>query len=197
MKIIYQLGKDLFGFVFSGNITEFDATGRFDIDFGIAFTHSKLHGTHAAAHLGIEALRHKLSQSDKDHHRKDKSYQQVGKRGIFLDNLGGELGTGIIEPVNQLRILNHAGLINMSFVFICKNNLIGFNIYRADLLFVDHLHEFAVIHFLHLMFGENRKDDKIQTQDDQKYDQIVEDHRLLGVFDFLHKLFRSFVSKMM
>ena len=57
---------------------------------------------------------------------------------------------------------------------------------KANVFFVDHGHERAVVHFFYLTFEKHRHDNGVEQDHHEQNDAVVIDQRFLWLFDFIH-----------
>ena len=190
MQVIDDFLKIVLGFVLACHIGKADAAvGRGDIDLGIAVAQPEHHGIGPAAHLFDHLLIEELAEGDKKHDRQDPCQEKAHQRGGLLHNLGGELGAGGIQTLGEVRVVHHAGLVDILAVFICEKDLVAFDLHLADLALFGHGHKGAVVHFLDLLPGQKRQDKGIEHHKNQQDDAVIVNKRFLWGFDFFHGQF--------
>ena len=97
--------------------------------------------------------------------------------------------TGIVQALGQAGVVHQTGSVDLLVVLIRKNDLVGLDIYLADVLLLGHAHKGAVVYLLHLTLGQPRHDHKVDDQQHQQHDGIVDGQRLFGWLDFFHGMF--------
>ena len=108
MEIVDQLGEHFLGFIFTGDIIEFNAGFRLDINLGVAFAEG--HGIHASA--AFHHLTHcKLADGNHDDNGQDPGQKECDQEGLLFYNFCAEGCPGCIKTVHQGRIFHGAGLI--------------------------------------------------------------------------------------
>ena len=188
MKVIHNFCQVLFGFIFTGNIGEFDAFGGFHINLGVALAHTKHHGIFAAAHLVHELLGHILAQGKENDQWENPCEQETDQWGHLFNNLAGEFCTRFIKSFCTVRIIHQTGLVNLGFILIRENNLIAFNFNFANLFLLSHADESAVIDLFHAVLLNQRHNECIENNEDEQNDCIVVKPVLFWSFDFIHNI---------
>ena len=148
MEIVHDFRQQFLGFFLAGNVLELDAGSGLDVDLGIALAHAEHHGTVAAAHtlchFLVEEVEHQQHQGN-GQHVADQDVQQ--RTGAAVD-LRFKLCTGGVQPVDEFRIVQGAGLVYLLFVLVSKCDLTAFDLDRADFLVLCHADECVVADFL-------------------------------------------------
>ena len=161
--------------------------GGLHIDLGIGFAHAaEHHGPRAAAGLFHQLFVHLVADEAEQQDRQQEPDQEIEHRRALLHDLAGKLRSGVIQALGKLRVVHQAGLVDLLFLFIGKNDLVGFDIHTADVLFLGHGHKGTVVHFLHLTLAHPRQQHKVEQQQDRQHNGVVDRQRLFGRFDFFH-----------
>ena len=188
MEVVDDLLQVLLGLVLSGHICKADAMGGLHIDLGVGLAcAAKHHGTGAAACLFHELFVHLVADEAEQQDGQGKPDQKAQHRGALLHDLAGEGGTSVIQALGQTGVIHETGLVHLLLVLIGKNDLVGLDIHPADLFFCGHGHKGAVVHLFDLTFGEPGHKNKVEHQQHQQHDSVINSQRLFGRFDFLHK----------
>ena len=190
MQVIDDFLKIVLGFVLTCHIGKADpSVGGGDIDLGAAVAQAKHHGIGTAAHLFAHFFIEQLANDNKDDDWQDPGEEEGHQRGGFLHDLGGELGAGGIQTLGEVRVVHHAGLVDILAVFICEKDLVAFDLHLADLALFGHGHKGAVVHFLDLLPGDKRHDKGIEHHKNQQDNAVIVNKRFLWGFDFFHGQF--------
>ena len=190
VEVVDDLLQVLLGLVLSGHICKADAVGGLHIDLGVGFAcAAKHHGSGAAACLFHELFVHLVADKAEQQDGQGKPDQKAQHRGALLHDLAGELGPGIVKPLGQARVVHQAGLVDLLFFFIGEHDLVGLDVHLADLFFCGHGHKGAIVHLFDLTFGEPGHKNKVEHQQHQQHDGVVDGQGLFGRFDFLHRVF--------
>ena len=190
MQVIHDLLQVFLGFILTGNIRKADAVGGLHIDLGVGFAHAaEHHGPRTAAGLFHQLFVHLVADEAEQQDGQQEPDQEIEHRRPLLHDLAGKLCSGIIQALGKLRVVHQAGLVDLLFLFIGKNDLVGFDIHTADVLFLGHGHKGTVVHFLHLTLAHPRQQHKVEQQQDCQHDGVVDRQRLFGRFDFFHGAF--------
>ncbi len=161
MEVIHDLRQIFLGLVLSGHIVKADAIAGGDVDPGVALSQAEGHG------VGAARVRHHFFCEILPQRRKDQNGQQKGqekaqqRRGGLLRH-PGELRPGGIEPLRQRGIVHFASLVDLRPVLIGEEDLGILHLHGPDVLFLDHLHEGAVVHLLHLGPQQQRRHHQIE-----------------------------------
>ena len=187
VQVIHDLLQVFLSFILTGNIRKADAVGGLHIDLGIGFAHAaEHHGPRAAAGLFHQLFVHLVADEAEQQDGQQEPDQEIEHRRPLLHDLAGKLCSGIIQALGKLRVVHQAGLVDLLFLFIGKNDLVGFDIHTADVLFLGHGHKGTVVHFLHLTLAHPRQQHKVEQQQDRQHDGVIDRQRLFGRFDFFH-----------
>ena len=188
MEVVDDLLQVLLGLVLSGHICKADAMGGLHIDLGVGFAHAaKHHGTGAAACLFHELFVHLVADEAEQQDGQGKPDQKAQHRRALLHDLAGELGSGIVKTLGQARVIHETGLVHLLFFFIGEHDLVGLDVHLADVLLLGHAHKGAIVHLFDLTFGEPGHKNKVEHQQHQQHDAIINGQRLFGRLDFLHR----------
>ena len=81
----------------------------------------------------------------------------------------------------------------MLLILICKDDLIFLFLYfhLTNIFLFRHGHKSSVVHFLYLPLRQPGHGKKVEEQQDQHDDHIVEDQGLFWLFYFLHNILLS------
>ena len=187
VQIIHDLLQVFLGFILTGHIRKADAVGGLHIDLGVGLAHAaEHHGPRAAAGLFHQLFVHLVADETEQQDGQHKPDQEIEHRRPLLHDLAGKLCSGIIQALGKLRVIHQASLVDLLFLLIGKNDLIGLDIHTADVLFLGHGHKGTVVHFLHLTLAHPRQQHKVEQQQDRQHDGVVDRQRLFGRFDFFH-----------
>ena len=190
MQIIDDLLQVLLGFVLTGNVRKTDAVGGLHIHLCIGFARAaEHHGTRTAACLFHQLFVHLVADETEQQDGQHEPQQKAEHRRTLLHDLAGELRVRIVQTLGQAGIVHQAGLVDLLVVLIRKNDLVGLDIHLADVLLLGHAHKGAVVYLLHLTLGQPRHDHKVDDQQHQQHDGIVDGQRLFGWLDFFHGMF--------
>ena len=190
VQVIHDLLQVFLSFILTGNIRKADAVGGLHIDLGVGLAHAaEHHGPRAAAGLFHQLFVHLVADEAEQQDGQQEPDQEIEHRRPLLHDLAGKLCSGIIQALGKLRVVHQAGLVDLLFLFIGKNDLVGFNIHTADVLFLGHGHKGTVVHFLHLTLAHPRQQHKVEQQQDRQHDGVVDRQRLFGRLDFFHGAF--------
>ena len=196
---VLQVGDDLLEIVLclllTGHIREADAVARLHVDPGIApakasgaAEHHRIVSAHGLHQLAPHPVADKHEQNDGHH----PGYQESDKGRGLLHDLRGKLCAGSGEPVHQAVVLLHdAGLVHLRVVLVGKDDLVRLDLDVSDLLVLCHLHECAVVHFLHLGGVVHGNCDKIQNKQNDEGNDVKRQQRPFGFFDFVHTVTSS------
>ena len=186
MEVVDHLLQILLGLVLTGHVGKADAAVRgLDVDLGVGLAHAEHHGACAAARLIRQLLGHELADADEDDQRQHPA-QDAQERGHLLHDLTGELRAGGVEPVYQLRVVQHAGLVDLAAVLVGEDDLVGLDLHLADFLVLRHGHEGAVVHLLHLLPCQQRHGEEVEQQQHQQRHNIIIEQRFLRCLDLFH-----------
>ena len=150
---------------------------------------AKHHGARAAACFFHQLFVHLVADEAEQQDGQHEPQQKAEHRRTLLHDLAGELRTGIVQALGQAGIVHQSGLVDLLVVLICKNDLVGLDIHLADVFLLGHTHKGAVVYLLHLTLGQPRHDHKVDDQQHQQHDGIVDSQRLFGWLDFFHGMF--------
>ena len=190
VQIIDDLLQVLLGFVLTGHIRKADAVGGLHIHLCVGFARAaKHHGARAAACLFHQLFVHLVADEAEQQDGQHEPQQKAEHRRTLLHDLAGKLRTRIVQALGQAGIVHQAGLVDLLVVLIRKNDLVGLDIHLADILLLGHAHKGAVVYLLHLTLGQPRHDHKVDDQQHQQHDGIVDSQRLFGWLDFFHGMF--------
>ena len=132
------------------------------------------------------ALEHELAEGDKTHDRQQPCQQKRQKRRHLLDDLARELRAGVLQAVDEVRIVHQAGLIDLRVVFVREEDLVVLHLHTADLLIFRHGHKRAVVDLLDLPLAQPGYRQKVERQDHENDDGVIIHHRLFRAFHFIH-----------
>ena len=187
VQVIHDLLQVFLSFILTGNIRKADAVGGLHIDLGVGLAHAaEHHSPRAAAGLFHQLFVHLVADEAEQQDGQQEPDQEIEYRRPLLHDLAGKLCSGIIQALGKLRVVHQAGLVDLLFLFIGKNDLVGFDIHTADVLFLGHGHKGTVVHFLHLTLAHPRHQHKVEQQQDRQHDGVIDRQRLFGRFDFFH-----------
>ena len=190
MQIIDDLLQVLLGFVLTGHIRKADAVGGLHIHLCVGFARAaKHHGARAAACLFHQLFVHLVADEAEQQDGQHEPQQKAEHRRTLLHDLAGELCTCVVQALGQAGIVHQAGLVDLLVVLIRKNDLVGLDIHLADVFLLGHAHKGAVVYLLHLTLGQPWHDHKVDDQQHQQHDGIVDSQRLFGWLDFFHGMF--------
>ena len=190
VQIVDDLLQILLGFVLTGNVRKADAMGGLHIHLCVGLARAaEHHGTRTAACLFHQLFVHLVADETEQQDGENKPQQKAEHRRTLLHDLAGELRTGIVQALGQTGVVHQAGLVDLLAVLIRKNDLVGLDIHLADVLLLGHAHKGAVVYLLHLTLGQPRHDHKVDDQQHQQHDGIVDGQRLFGWLDFFHGMF--------
>ena len=96
-----------------------------------------------------------------------------------------------MEPLDQAGVFHQSGSVKLGFLLICKDDLIALNLDLANLLILRHGHERSVIHFCDRLLRDSRRDQRIEQEKQQQYDQVEICKRQFRLFYFFHSEFHS------
>ena len=117
--------------------------------------------------------------------------QKVQHRRGLLHDLAGEGGSGIVQPLGQAGVVHQAGLVDLRLVLIGKDDLVGFNVHTADVLLLGHGHKGAVVHLFDLALLHPWQQHKVEEQQHQQHEGVVDRQRLARCLDFFHRISSS------
>ena len=187
MEVVDDLLQVLLGLVLSGHICKADAMGGLHIDLGVGLAcAAKHHGTGAAACLFHELFVHLVADEAEQQDGQGKPDQKAQHRGALLHDLAGEGGTSVIQALGQAGVIHETGLVDLLFFFIGEHDLVGLDVHLADVLLLGHAHKGAVVHLLDLTFGEPGHKNKVEHQQHQQHDGVVNGQGLFGRLDLFH-----------
>ena len=187
VEVIDHLLQILLGLVLTGHVGKADAAVRgLDVDLGVGLAHAEHHGACAAAGLVRQLLGHELADADEQKDRQHPRQQDIQERGHLLHDLAGELRAGGVEPVHQLRVVQHAGLVDLAAVLVGEDDLVGLDLHLTDLLVLRHGHEGAVVYLLHLLPCQQRHGEEVEQQQHQQRHNIIIEQRFLRCLDLFH-----------
>ena len=177
MEIVHDLLEAVLRLVLTRHVVEADALRRLHIDLGIALAHAEHHGVLSAV-LGHNALIEHLADKEEQHQRQQ-SRQQIAEKGRGgLRDILREFCAGFVQPLRERGVVHHAGLIDLRFVLVGEDDLAALDLYLADVLFLDHAHERAIIGLLDLRLHQQRRDDPVEQQDHDQNNAVVVEQRL-------------------
>ena len=185
VQVVDDLGQVFLGLVLAGDIGEFDALGRLDVDLRVRAAEPEHHGVRPAG-LVRHALEHELAEGDKKHDRQQPRQQKRQKRRHLLDDLARELRAGVLQAVDEVRIVHQAGLVDLRVVFVREEDLIVLHLHTADLLIFRHGHKRAVVDLLDLPLAQPGHRQKVERQNHENDDGVIIHQRLFGAFHFIH-----------
>ena len=185
VQVVDDLGQVFLGLVLTGDIGEFDALGRLDVDLRVRAAEPEHHGVRPAG-LVRHALEHELAEGDKKHDRQQPRQQKRQKRRHLLDDLARELRAGVLQAVDEVGIVHQAGLIDLRVIFVREEDLVVLHLHTADLLIFRHGHERAVVDLLDLPLAQPGHRQKVERQDHENDDGVIIHQRLFRVFHFIH-----------
>ena len=185
MEIVHDLGKALFCLILAGDIAKADALRGLDVDLGVALSHTEGHDV-LAAHLIHQLFSHELAEEEKDDQRQNERQEIAQDRRHGLLDVLCELRAAVIEALREHRVVHHAGHIDRAVVFVGEYDLRIANVYLADLPFIDHAHEGAVVRLHNALPVQQRRDKDVEEQQRNERDRVIIRQRLFGIFDFLH-----------
>ena len=105
--------------------------------------------------------------------------QKAQHRRALLHDLAGELGPGVIQALGQAGVVHQAGLVDLLFFFIGEHDLVGLDVHLADVLLLGHAHKGAIVHLLDLTFGEPGHKNKVEHQQHQQHDGVINSNGFL------------------
>lgn len=115
--------------------------------------------------------------------------QQEGQQGRgLLHDFAAEGGPGIIEPLDQIRVLHHPRLIDLGLPLVGEEDLVVLDLYPADVLLLGHGHEGAIVHFLDFGVGDQGHDQPVEHQQQQEHNAVVIGKGLFRLFYLIHKI---------
>ena len=193
VQVVDDLGQVFLGLVLTGNVGEFDAFGRLDVDLRVRTTEPEHHGVRSASPVR-HALGHELAEADEDHDRQQPCQQKRQERRHLFDDLARELRTGVFQAIDEVGIVHQAGLVDLRVVFVREEDLVVLHLHAADLLIFRHGHKRAVIDFLDLPLAQPGHCQEVDRQNHENDDGVVIHHRLFRAFHFIH-VTASFISK--
>ena len=185
VEIVHHLGEALLGLVLAGHIGELDALGGLHIHLGVGFAEG--HGVGPAGPLH-QLFGHVLPDGD-EHGDGQHPAEQKAQDGVgLLDDLAGEFGAGLIQPLRQVGVGHHAGLIDGGVVLVGEEDLVFLllHLHLAQLTVVGHPDEGAVIHFADLPLGQPGHREEIEQHQHEQHGAIVEDQWFFRLWHFLH-----------
>ena len=186
MEVVHDLGQVLLGLVLAGHVRKADAVRGLDVDAGVGLAHPEGHAV-LAAHLLHHLFAHVLSQADEDDQRQHERQQKAQNgRALVADAVKGR--AGLVQPLGQGGVVHGPGLVDLGVVLVGKGDLGAGDFHHADILFLDHIHEGAVVHLVDLGPHQHGRHDQIEQAQDGQHQNIVVDQRLFGAFDFFHRL---------
>ena len=148
MEIVHNLRQQLLCLLFAGDILKLDAGGGLDVDLGIALAHAEHHRTAVTAH----ALRHLLVEEvEYQHHEgngENVADEDIHQRTGAVVDLCLEFCAGVVQTGDEIRIVQHAGAVDLFLILVGEGDLAGFDLNRTDLLVFRHADEGVVSYFL-------------------------------------------------
>ncbi|CDC64009.1 unknown [Clostridium sp. CAG:448] len=187
MQIVDNLGQALLCLILARNVGEFDAVGRLDIDFGIAPAHVEHHGVLPAGFFHDQPG-NELTDQEEDGNRQHPVEKELGEYRRLFHDLAGKLRAGFVKTVGSVRVVHHAGLVDLLLVFVGKGNQIfGFrNLHQSHVALFGHGDEGAVVHLFDPVCQNVRNDHHIH-QEHQRQNHAVKNQKcLFRFFDFIH-----------
>ena len=164
-----------------------DAVGGLDIDLGVGSScAAKHHGAGSASCLFHQLFVHLVADEAEQQDGQHEPDQKTQHRGALLHDLAGELGACFVEALGQPGVVHDAGSEYLTVVFVGEYDLVGLDIHLADVVLFGHAHKGAIVHFLHLPLGEPGHKHKVEDQQHDQHDGVVDRQRLFGRLDFFH-----------
>ena len=163
MEIVHDLLQVLLGLILAGHVGKVDALGGLHIDLGIGLPGAEHHGAGASGPVR-QLLGHQLADGDEHDDGQDPRQHKAQQRRGLLYNVPGELRSGVIQPLGQVRVVHGAGLIDLAAVLVGEDDLVVLHLHLADLLVFGHGHEGAVVHLLHRVPGHQGHQQKVDQQ---------------------------------
>ena len=184
MEVIHDLLQVLLGLVLAGHVGEFDALRGLDIHLGVGFAEGHGVGT---AHLLHHLAGHELAQGDKDDEGQDPP-QQADQQGGLLDLHAGGGDSGLQQPLCQVRIRDHGGLINGISILVGEQNAVVLllDLRLSHLGALHHAHKGVVVHLADLALGHPGHGQEVEQHHHQQNDGVVVKQGFFGRFDFVH-----------
>ena len=186
MQIIDDLLQILFGLVLAGHIREADAVGGLDIDLGVGLTHAAEHHRVRAAGLLHQLPVHNIAQPDEEDDGQHEAGEEAQQGRGLLHDLAGKRSPGVIQALGEAGVVHQAGPVDLGLVFVGKDDLVALNVHTADVLFLGHGHKGAVVHLFDLALPHPRQQHKVEEQQHQQHDGVIDGQRLFGGLDFFH-----------
>ena len=117
--------------------------------------------SHTLCHFLVEEVEHQQHQGN-GQHVADQDVQQG--TGAAVD-LRFKLCTGGVQPVDEFRIVQGAGLVYLLFVLVSKCDLTAFDLDRADFLVLCHADECVVTDFLDASLEQIREHKRLKQHE--------------------------------
>ena len=163
MEIVDDLLQVLLGLILAGHVGKVDALGGLHIDLGVGFPRAEHHGAGASGPVR-QLLGHQLADGDEDDDGQDPRQHKAQQGRCLLHDVPGELRSGVIQPLGQVRVVHGPGFIDLAAVLVGEDDLVVLHLHLADLLVFGHGHEGAVVHLLHRVPGHQGHQQKVDQQ---------------------------------
>ena len=168
------------------NVIKLDAVRRLYIDSGIALAHVEHHGARTAGPVHHPFTEY-LAQHVEDQQRDYPADEEARQRRHLPDYLCRELRARLVQPVDKVGIVHHAGTVYALAVLAGEEYLVLLDLDRPDIFLFGHRHECAVIHFLYLLLlGKHRSNKGVEGKHDQKHHYVENYQRFSWFFYFIH-----------
>ena len=164
-----------------------DALRRLDVDPGAGIAGAAEHQRIFAARIFQQLLAQILADANEDDERQDRRKEEAHDRRGRLLHLFGERRAAVVQALGQRGIVHCTGRVDRRFVLVGKDDLVAVHLHLADVLFLDHAHERAVVHLRDLLLHEKRRHDEIEQKDHQQDDPVIIEKRFFRGFHFFHR----------